>query len=128
MDTLQCAGSPVIPIPPPLSPRTLLAWQNRQRSHPPDPPLHNVRVPLQYQFPVHSLPELSLLGKIGKDPHPQIPLSMTLHITVSTNQIPISPRSPSPPPPRDPSPPPDYHLPPDHHPSLHPHLPCQYHH
>ena len=69
-DTLQHAGSPAIPIHPPLSPTTLLTWRNRQTSPPPHPPLHSMRVPLQHQFPLHFLPQLSLLGKIGKDPHP----------------------------------------------------------
>ena len=30
-------------------------------------------LPLKYQFPLHSLPELSLLSEIGKDPHPPDP-------------------------------------------------------
>ena len=46
---------------------------NLMDKHPLDPPLHYLRVPLQYQFPLHSLPALSLLGKIGKDPHPPDP-------------------------------------------------------
>ena len=102
-----------------------------------------MQVPLQYQFPLHSLPELSLLGKIGKDPHPldpplhnvQVPLQyqFPLHSLPELSllgkigkdphpQIPLSmtstsqslpPKSPSPP--RSPSPPP-----PD--PPLHPQI------
>ena len=86
--------------------------------YPSDPPLHNVWVALQYQFPIHSLPALSLLGEIGKDPHPpdpplhdpphhsphqpnphlppQIPLSTTPQSPLSTPQITVYPQIPIP--------------------------------
>ena len=90
---------------------------------------YNVWVPLQYQFPLHSLPELSLLGKIGKDPHPPRspspqcagspaipippPLPPTTLLAWENRQRSPPPRSPSPSP-RSLSPPRSPSLPPPH--------------
>ena len=80
MDTLQCAASPVIQIPPPLSPRTVLAFQNRQRS--PSPRSLSPQRPGSPAIPIsHPLSPNTLLAwqNRQRSPPPRSPLHDPLH-------------------------------------------------